>query len=159
MALAPFPVYPPQNYCQILYPQPLLDRIHRSTSPNLLSYPPLDTLPSEPLRPEGYRLHWNTLIAWELDQLARDKQQVILWQTPVSIAEWDSATFSILVPGVRENHPYLEPGDLLHLREVDVVAKLGTGVAMEGRIATIRKRDGIVRAYSAYSFDKRLTFY
>ncbi|KIY70065.1 P-loop containing nucleoside triphosphate hydrolase protein [Cylindrobasidium torrendii FP15055 ss-10] len=127
-----------------LFPQPLLARFDATTKPLLLTYAPPESLPEDSLVPETYAKHWNTLIAWELDQLAIDKQAVVLWKVAIAIVDWNASIFSVPVPGIRENHPYLEPGDLLHFREVDVKGKRGTGRASEGRITSIIKREGLV---------------
>ncbi|KAF8903068.1 hypothetical protein CPB85DRAFT_1320720, partial [Mucidula mucida] len=63
----------------------------------------------------------------------------------VNFVDCALAHFSVTIPGIRENHPYLEPGDLLHMREVNVVSRWGTGQAFEGRIVALRKREGIIR--------------
>jgi len=110
----------------------------------LLSDPP-PTI-ALPLTIETYHDHWTALLAWELDKLAIDKEQIVLWKIGIRVSDWANAEFVLVVPGIRENSPRLEIGDLLHMREVMEGMKTGSGLAFEGRVVALRKREGFIRA-------------
>ena len=61
--------------------------------------------------------------------MAVEKEQIVLWKTGISIANWDLAEFLLVVPGIRENTPRLEIGDTLVMREILEAQKVGTGIA------------------------------
>ena len=82
----------------------------------------------------------------ELDAMTTQKEQITLWKIRVSVAIWSDAQFVLYVPGIRENHPRLDIGDLVHMREVIEDKKIGSMKAFEGRVVTLRKREGFVRA-------------
>jgi len=63
----------------------------------------------------------------------------------MKIAHSDEAEFEFFVPGIREGHPRLEPGDLVHLRMVPDQRNSGGGWAFEARVTTLRMREGYVR--------------
>lgn len=65
---------------------------------------------------------------------------------------WDRSEFVLEVPGLRENYPRLEIGDLAHLRMIFEEAKTGSGRAFEARVNALRKREGLVRAFSKWFF-------
>jgi hypothetical protein len=48
----------------------------------------------------------------------RDYEVLVLWRRRVHVDEWGKAEFLIEAPGIRENYPKLDLGDLMHLREV-----------------------------------------
>ena len=98
-----------------------------------------------PLDLETYNLHWVDILRWELKAMTLEKEGIVLWKKPVKVVEWDSAEFSLEVQGIRENHPYLEIGDLAHMREVLEAEMRGSLHAVEGRVVALRKRDGFVR--------------
>lgn len=78
--------------------------------------------------------------------MTTQKEQITLWKIRVSVAIWSDAQFVLYVPGIRENHPRLDIGDLVHMREVIEDKKIGSMKAFEGRVVTLRKREGFVRA-------------
>lgn len=110
----------------------------------LLSVAPPTVVP--PLKVDTYRAHWSCLLGWELDSLTSDKEQIVLWKIGIKVAVWDHAEFALFVPGIRENYPRLEIGDLVHLREVLPQQQKGSGLAFEGRVVALRKREGFIRA-------------
>jgi hypothetical protein len=73
------------------------------------------------------------------------KEGIVLWKKSVKVVNWENAVFSLEVQGIRENHPYLEIGDLAHMREVLEAEMRGSLRAVEGRVVALRKRDGFVR--------------
>ncbi|KAG6812686.1 hypothetical protein H0H92_001315 [Tricholoma furcatifolium] len=89
----------------------------------------------------------DALLGWELDNSALEKEKIVLWKVGIKIAIWVDAEFVLAVPGIRENYPRLEIGDLFHLREVIERLQRGSGVAFEGRVTALRKREGLVREY------------
>lgn len=124
----------------------MINTLSDAYHPDLLSFaPPEPTLRLPGLTAERYREHWNTLLAWELDQVAADKEQIVLWKMGVRVVDWRQSHFSLEVASIRESHPHLEVGDLIHLRQVLVEEKRGTGLAFEGRVLTLRKREGFIR--------------
>ncbi|GAW07733.1 P-loop containing nucleoside triphosphate hydrolase protein [Lentinula edodes] len=62
----------------------------------------------------------------------------------VKMLDWAQGQFSVLVPGIRENYPRLDIGDVIHLREVLVDWKTGSGFAFEGRVIRLKKREGFI---------------
>ena len=88
-----------------------------------------------------------------------EKEGIVLWKKSVKVVEWDSAEFSLEVQGIRENHPYLEIGDLVHMREVLEPEMKGRLQAVEGRVVALRKRDGFVRKLHRLLFIFILTNY
>lgn len=123
----------------------LVEELCTPRSSNLLSSPPPPIGKPPPLEIETYAAHWKTLLNWELDTLTRDKENLVLWKNSVKIHEWDQSEFVLEVPGLRENYPRLEIGDLAHLREIFEDAKTGSGRAFEARVNRLRKREGLVR--------------
>lgn len=82
------------------------------------------------------------VLRWELDAITQKKEEIVLWQLGVKVVSWKDAEFALEVPGIRENHPYLEIGDLVHMREVLVDGKRA---AREARVVALKKRRGQVR--------------
>lgn len=70
----------------------------------------------------------------------------MLWKRGVTVAGWRDAEFVLAVPGIRENYPFLEVGDLVHLREATPPgeARPGGRWALEARVAALRKQEGLV---------------
>ena len=144
--LPPMATFPPKSYLQTFLTPKLIDEICKPRSKTLLSAPPADLAP--PLQSGSYHAHWSSLLGWELDALALDKAQIVLWKLCIRVAVWDHAEFALFVPGIRENYPRLEIGDLVHMREVLAHQQKGSGVAFEGRVVALRKREGFIRASS-----------
>jgi len=114
-----------------------------STSRPLLSLPPISAnTKALPLEAATYRDHWVDVLRWELDAITQKKEEIVLWQLGVKVVSWKDAEFALEVPGIRENHPYLEIGDLVHMREVLVDGKRA---AREARVVALKKRGGQVR--------------
>lgn len=149
-ALPPSPPFPPVSYVRSFLLPFLIDELCKPRPSNLLtSAPPPLSSPPPPLSIETYEAHWTALLAWELDSQARDKENIVLWKNPIKILDWDRSEFVLEVAGLRENYPRLEIGDLAHLRMIFEEAKTGSGRAFEARINALRKREGLVRAFSA----------
>ncbi|KAF9460457.1 P-loop containing nucleoside triphosphate hydrolase protein [Collybia nuda] len=91
-----------------------------------------------------YHEHWATLLGYELDNIALKRDQIILWKIGVKVANWINAEFTLYIPGIRENYPRLEVGDLIQLREVLEKLQKGSGVAFEARVVALRKREGFI---------------
>jgi hypothetical protein len=123
------PPFPSLEYLQRFLPSTIIDASTDQRS-SILSNPPPATAPS---LTASYHLHWNALLSWELHKLAVEKEQIVLWKTGIKVGNWDGAEFLLFVPGIRENTPRLEIGDLLVLREVFEAQKVGSGIAFEGR--------------------------
>jgi len=98
-----------------------------------------------PLVIDTYHTHWTEILRWELDAIVSEKEEIIIWRIAVKVVSWKDAEFVFPVPGIRENHPYLEIGDLVHFREVLKNEKRGSNSAVEGRVTALRKREGLVR--------------
>ncbi|KAJ3789054.1 P-loop containing nucleoside triphosphate hydrolase protein [Lentinula aff. detonsa] len=150
--LAPIPIFPPSSYLHSFLPSSIIEKYTSLYPSTILSSTPPDKTAFRPLNAEEYKYHWKSLLSWELDQLATDKQKIILWQVKVRALDWDNAEFSVLVPGIRENYPRLDVGDVLHLREVLIDWKMGSGWAFEGRVTRLRKREGFIRMSYPHSF-------
>ncbi|KAJ7160946.1 P-loop containing nucleoside triphosphate hydrolase protein [Mycena filopes] len=138
--LPPIPPFPSLEYLQRFLPSTIID-ISTAQRSSILSNPPPATAPS---LTGSYHQHWNALLSWELHKLAVEKEQIVLWKTGIKIGVWDGAEFLLLVPGIRENTPRLEIGDILVLREVFEAQKVGSGIAFEGRVVALRKREGLI---------------
>ncbi|KAG5635252.1 hypothetical protein H0H81_011938, partial [Sphagnurus paluster] len=111
----------------------------------ILSTPPATECPQ--LQIESYHAHWRALLSWELDHVALEKEKIVLWKVGIKIVIWADAEFVLAVPGIRENYPRLEIGDIVHLREVYEKLKRGSGVAFEARVVALRKRDGLIHLH------------
>ncbi|KAJ3937652.1 MAG: P-loop containing nucleoside triphosphate hydrolase protein [Lentinula lateritia] len=143
--LAPIPIFPLSSYLHSFLPSSIIEKqtnLHPSTI--LSEIPPEKAATCQLLNADEYKQHWQSLLFWELDQLATDKQKIILWQVKVKVLDWAQGQFSVLVPGIRENYPRLDIGDVIHLREVLVDWKTGSGFAFEGRVIRLKKREGFI---------------
>jgi hypothetical protein len=147
--LSPVPLFPSVTYLETyLTPRLIKDSI-TSNNLTLLSAPPIPSGAKAPaLTQESYHEHWITLLRWELDAMALQKEQIVLWQLALRVENWQNAEFVLYVPGIRENHPRLEIGDLVHMRQVIEARKCGSGMALEGRVVNLRKREGLARELS-----------
>lgn len=145
--LEPIAVFPPLQYRQT-YLLPSLIKIVRSSHPLALLAAPPPEESGPPLDPASYYEHWTGILRHELDAMTTQKEQITLWKTRVSVAIWSDAQFVLYVPGIRENHPRLDIGDLVHMREVIEDQKIGSMKAFEGRVVTLRKREGFVHLHS-----------
>ena len=144
--LPAIPLFPSTTYLETyLTPRLIKDSI-RSDNLTLLSAPPIPSVAEVPaLTQESYYDHWITLLRWELDAMALQKEQIVLWQLGFRVENWKNAEFALYVPGIRENHPRLEIEDLVHMRQVLEAQNCGSGRAFEGRVVNLRKREGFVR--------------
>ena len=123
----------------------------KSDNLTLLSAPAIPFGAKAPaLSQESYHDHWITLLRWELDAMALQKEQIVLWRPGFRVENWKNAEFVLEVPGIRENHPRLEIEDLVHMREVIESQGRGSGIAFEGRVVNLRKREGFVRELLEY---------
>ncbi|KAJ7057940.1 P-loop containing nucleoside triphosphate hydrolase protein [Mycena amicta] len=95
----------------------------------------------------SYHQHWNALLSWELHKLAVDKEQIVLWKTGIKVAHWNASEFTLAVPGIRENTPKLDLGDVIVLREVLEARRVGSGIAFEAGVVSARKREGLIHFY------------
>ncbi|KAJ7042792.1 P-loop containing nucleoside triphosphate hydrolase protein [Mycena alexandri] len=141
--LPPIPPFPGLEYLQRFLPSTIID-VSTAQRSSILSNPPPATAPS---LTASYHQHWNALLSWELHKLAVEKEQIVLWKTGIKVGVWDGAEFLLFVPGIRENTPRLEIGDILVLREVFEARKMGSGIAFEGRVVALRKREGLIHFY------------
>ncbi|KAJ7146052.1 P-loop containing nucleoside triphosphate hydrolase protein [Mycena epipterygia] len=141
--LPPVPAFPSLEYLQRFLPSAIIDASTAQQS-SILSNPPPATAPS---LAAAYHPHWNALLSWELHKLAVDKEQIVIWKTGIKVGDWGSAEFLLHVPGIRENTPRLEIGDILVLREVFEAQKVGSGIAFEGRVVALRKREGFIHFF------------
>lgn len=121
-----------------------MEELRKPRSASLLSSPPPPTAPTA-LGIETYHSHWAALLALELDTLSFDKQQIVLWKIGIKIGVWKDAEFVLFVPGIRENYPRLDVGDLVHMRQVLEAEQRGSGLAFEGRVVNLVKREGFIR--------------
>jgi hypothetical protein len=142
--LAPRPTFPHPSYLSTFLLPSLIEQICASPSTTLLSSPPSTSSP--PLTIETYEAHWTALLAWELDALTREKEDLVLWKMGIRVENWDRAEFRLFVAGIRENYPRLEIGDLVHMRQVVEENQSGSGRAFEGRVIAMSKREGFVCA-------------
>jgi hypothetical protein len=102
------------------------------------------------LHHKAYHDHWIEILRWELDAIAQKKEKIVLWKLASNVAMWKDSEFVLSVPGIRENHPYLVVGDLVHLREVIVKDKHRQ--ALEGRVVALRRREGLIREFSEHDY-------
>ncbi|KAF7307812.1 hypothetical protein MKEN_01141300 [Mycena kentingensis (nom. inval.)] len=142
-SLPPIPLFPSMDYLQKFFPITLID-VSTAQKSSILTSPPPATAPS---MTTSYHQHWNALLSWELHKLAVDKEQIVLWKTGVKVANWDGDEFRLAVPGIRENTPKLDLGDIIILREVLEPRRAGSGIAFEGGVVSARKREGLIHFY------------
>lgn len=112
-----------------------------------------------------YQSHFLPLLQDDLATVSLTKAEIVLWNISVRFADQNtpadhnppnggsaiSSEFSIYVPGIRENHPRVDIGDIVHMREVFDKWKTGSGLAFEGRVTVLRKREGIIRESCTFS--------
>lgn len=122
----------------------MIEELCKPRIATLLSTSPPSASPG--LSVKTYHEHWATLLGWELDKLALEKEKIVLWKIGIKVAVWATAEFILHVPGIRENYPRLEIGDLIQMREVLEKLQKGSGMAFEGRVVALRKREGFIRA-------------
>jgi len=149
--LPPIPVFPSVSYLQSFLIPHLIDESLKSDKLALLHAPPIpkDTKAS-PLHHQTYYNHWIEILRWELDAIAQKKEKIVLWKLASKVAVWKDSEFVLSVPGIRENHPHLVVGDLVHLREVTVKDKHRQ--ALEGRVVALRRREGLIREFSRHDY-------
>ncbi|KAG6908482.1 hypothetical protein DXG01_004485 [Tephrocybe rancida] len=146
LPLPPVPVFPSLIYLRSFLLPNLIEELCAPRSVTILSSPPAAECP--PLEIKTYHSHWQTLLGWELDHSSLEKEKIVLWKVGIKIAIWVDAEFVLTVPGIRENYPRLEIGDLIHLREVYEKLQRGSGMAFEGRVTALRKREGLIHLFS-----------
>ncbi|KAK7460460.1 adenylosuccinase ade13 [Stygiomarasmius scandens] len=165
--LEPISLFPSPSYLKTFLPASIIDHVLKLYPSTLLSLPPpsrsfssspTPSSPSSrkdnpvsspeinfsPLITSEYYNHWRSLLSWELDEMAKEKEKIVLYQMNVSVLNWDRSEFAVCVVGIRENHPRVDIGDIMHLREVLVEWRRGSGTAFEGRITMLRKREGFI---------------
>jgi len=144
--LPPIPVFPSVSYLQSFLLPPLIDESHKSDNFSLLNAPPIPKDSKTPLLDHlTYHNHWTEILRWELDAIAEKKEGIVLWKLGLKVVLWKDSEFVLFVPGIRENHPYLEVGDLVHMREVTMHENRRQ--ALEGRVVALRKREGLIRKF------------
>ncbi|TFK71577.1 P-loop containing nucleoside triphosphate hydrolase protein, partial [Pluteus cervinus] len=141
--LNPFPSY---EYPNQFFPPQLLQALPVPLHTLLISAPP--AFLSVPLTHTAYRDHWFELLRTELDTVTFHKEQIVLWKSRIQVHDWTKAEFRVTVIGIRENYPWLDIGDIIHLRQVLEENKAGSSLAFEARIITLRKRLGHVHLHS-----------
>lgn len=140
----PLDPFPPLQYIHSFYIPRLVDT--HNGIPDLLRGGCIPgTQRRDPLSESNYLEHWTEILRWELDAIARDKEEIVLWRLQPMVSVWKASEFMFYVPGIRENHPYLEIGDLVHMREVLPADQRTRKVALEGRVVALRKREGFIR--------------
>lgn len=109
-----------------------------------------------PLDSAHYHQHWYPVLQAEVDCLCTQRSNIVLWNVEgLKSTEWKRSEFSLAVPGLRENYPRLEIGDLVKMRQVIPSQNgftepfFGNGVAFEARVIASKKREGLVRKYLA----------
>lgn len=140
--------FPPASYVRGFLPQKLAEDLCKPSTSNILTSPPVPLpleKPLDPLTQDTYEEHFTTLLAWELDNLAKDKEDLVLWKMSLKAHDLARSEFVLEVAGLRENYPRLDIGDLAHLRTIIEDAHTGTGQAFEARVIALRKREGLVR--------------
>ncbi|KAJ3505597.1 hypothetical protein NLJ89_g7334 [Agrocybe chaxingu] len=146
--LPPIPIFPSPTYLQSFLSSRSISTSLKYNL-NLLSSPPTAPNSKPPsLGKETYHQHWKEILQWELDAITVKKEQIVLWKMGVKVVAWKDAEFVLSVPGIRENHPYLEIGDLVHMREVLEAQQKGSGHAVEARVVALRKREGLIHIAS-----------
>lgn len=119
----------------------------------LLSKPLPASDEKKPLEPNCYYQHWSSILQAEVDCLCVQRSHTVLWKVKddLKLTDWKRNEFSLVVPGLRENYPRLEAGDLVKMRQVVAAQNphiepfFGTGVAFEARVIASQKREGLVR--------------
>jgi hypothetical protein len=162
--LAPIPVFPPAEYLKTFLPAKLIQHLGSLHLPMILSQPPplnaSETPIYPPLTSTSYHTHFLPLLQDDLAAVALTKADIVLWNISVRFAESSThqadrpptpsgphigSEFALFVPGIRENHPRVDVGDLVHMREVFDAWKTGSGLSFEGRLTVLKKREGIIR--------------
>lgn len=127
------PVFPPLDYSSSFLPLPLWKSPRTFNLKSVLSDSP-PSLSSSHLLPAlssvSYEDHWRWLLAWELAERGDISRGTVLWKQRLLIADLDASEFSISMPGIREDHPKIEVGDAVALREVYVDEMVGSESAL-----------------------------
>lgn len=148
--LPPVSPFPPPDYSSTF----LLSHLVEKRESQLLSRPPF--IPDEhiPLDAGHYHEHWYPILQAEVDYLCTQRSNIVLWNvTDLKLTDWKRCEFTLVVPGLRENYPRLDTGDLVKLRQVIASQNgftepfFGTGLAFEARVIASQKREGLVREY------------
>lgn len=161
--LEPVPLFPSPSYL----PDSILDPADVGRAETILSIAPDPEQRCPLLSADSYYKHFLHVLQDELSTVVAHKAQIILWKASISLADTigpnptlspherqlrnnvtsPDAQFVISVPGIRENHPRLDIGDTVHMREVLVDRKEGSGLAFEARVTVLRKREGLVHLH------------
>ncbi len=118
--------------------------------------PPYDPrLPIPMLEDDGmaYLRHWTALLSLELTSLQAAATQQKLFE--ISVEKYEPTnnlatprhrrkTWKVLIPGIREDTPRIQTGDILVLRGLYPELKTADKRAIQARIAGHVKRDGVV---------------
>lgn len=107
------------------------------------------------LEDEGtaYLRHWTALLSVELASLQETATQQKLFQISIikydrqhnlTIAQHGRETWKVLIPGIREDTPRIQTGDILILRGLYPDLKTADKRAIQARVSGYIKRDGVV---------------
>ncbi|KAJ3554546.1 hypothetical protein NP233_g12400 [Leucocoprinus birnbaumii] len=150
--LPPIPPFPPTEYSSTF----LLPHLIEKRESQLLSrLPPTKEEPIVPLDSTHYHEHWSPILQIEVDCLCSQRASIVLWSVKdLKLTDWKRNEFSLVVPGLRENYPRLDAGDLVKMRLV-IPSQNGytapffqTGIAFEARVIAVQKREGVVHLYA-----------
>ncbi|KAF5353338.1 hypothetical protein D9756_008084 [Leucocoprinus leucothites] len=150
--LPPVSPFPPLDYsASFLLP----DLIEKRESQLLSRLPPSADEHIAPLDSTHYHEHWSPILQTEVDHLCSQRASIVLWAIKdLKLTDWKRNEFSLAVPGLRENYPRLDAGDLVKMRLV-IPSQNGftepffkTGIAFEARVIAVQKREGVVHLYA-----------
>lgn len=148
--LPPVLPFPPPDYSTTF----LIPHLIGKRESRLLSKPPFAPDEKIPFDPSHYHEHWYPILQTEVDCLCAQRSSIVLWNVKeLKLTDWKRNEFSLVVPGLRENYPRLEAGDLVKMRQVIATQNgvtepfFGTGLAFEARVIASQKREGVVRKH------------
>jgi hypothetical protein len=146
--MGPPSAFPPESYAQSFIPpflQSEILRLNEDEDFHPFADPRPDVRHIKPISTKNYYDHWKTLLMVDLEQHIEDKEKLVLWKYEnVKIYHLTDARFELEVPGVRENYPRLEVGDLVHMRQVFVHTQSGSSLAFEAVITAMKKRRNLI---------------
>ncbi|KAJ3043418.1 hypothetical protein HDV00_005116 [Rhizophlyctis rosea] len=143
----PYPGIPPptpkyHHISQSLMPTYPINLLPYATSMPALPHieplynPPPNTLP--PISTTHYERHFAHLCAAELAARIREMEEYSLYNHPIE--SLDPGRYLIVVPGIRENKPFLRVGDVVSVRRCPLANF--DGIEFEGYITAMNKKEG-----------------
>jgi hypothetical protein len=157
--LPPLPSQPPADYAANFLSLPLIRKPFPdiTASRSILSmpaFPPTTSAPSLEDDADTYLRHWNALLSLELASLQETAGHQKLFRITISQHHTAASrastsvqaptTWKVSIPGIREDSPRIQTGDVLLLRGLYPELHTASRCAIEARVTGYIKRDGVI---------------